>query len=380
MEINEIYTKITDKINKDILLKWAGKKELKQEDSEEINSFIEEYSKELFSKEFNELAEIVLSVIYESKDGESLKNLKNQIFDNISEKHPLLFQGMADSGEKPLIFANNILLLAINEMLKNEISEENHPTKILGLCASIDLLKNYNPKINPDNPFSDDFIYILYHYKNIIISRDWKSNTIAGHTVETVKSFINITFETEQNIPNEEDYVRKIYNNSINSHNLTISIRKNLIELQKSVKNSYEQIKREQDLLWWLNVNHTNNHPEHEFYSYKELLNPYVSSVFLTNDLCEVESLELPLPKKVKALLLEALYKSFPEVLKDDIETVEISVINNEDYNICPNINNLRNILKSLEKFSDFNIKVKPASFILQILSLVEISKLGYEG
>jgi len=54
-------------------------------------------------------------------------------------------------------------------------------------------------------------------------------------------------------------------------------------------------------------------------------------------------------------------------VLKDDIETVEISVIHNEDYNICPNINNLRNILKSLEKFSDFNIKVKPASFILQM-------------
>ena len=127
-------------------------------------------------------------------------------------------------------------------------------------------------------------------------------------------------------------------------------------------------------------VNHTNNYPEHDFYSYKELLNPYVSSVFLANDLCEIESLELPLPKKVKALLLEALYKSFPEVLKDDIETFEISVIHNEDYNICPNINNLRNILKSLEKFSDFNIKVKPASFILQILSLVEISKLGYEG
>lgn len=380
MEIDEIYTKITDKINKDILLKWAGKKELKQEDSEEIDSFIQEYSKDLFSREFNELAEIVLSVIYESKDSESLNKLKNEIFDNISEQHPLLFQGMADSGEKPLMFANNILLLAINEMLKNEISEENHPAKILGLCASIDFLKNYNPNINPNNPFSDDFIYILDHYKNIIISRDWKSNTIAGHTVETVKSFIKITFESEQNIPNEEDYVRKLYNNSINAHNLTSSIRRNLIELQQSVKNSYEQIKREQDLLWWLNVNHTNNYPEHDFYSYKELLNPYVSSVFMANDLCEIESLELPLPKKVKALLLEALYKSFTEALKDDIETVEISVIHNEDYNICPDINNLRNILKSLEKFSDFNIKVKPASFILQILSLVEISKLGYEG
>lgn len=102
MEINEIYTKITDKINKDILLKWAGKKELKQEDSEEINSFIQEYSKELFSKEFNELAEIILSVIYEPKDSESLKNIKIKIFDNISEKHPLLFQGMADSGEKTI--------------------------------------------------------------------------------------------------------------------------------------------------------------------------------------------------------------------------------------------------------------------------------------
>ncbi|MCT9208370.1 hypothetical protein ACT40E_08860 [Acinetobacter baumannii] len=380
MEINEIYTKITDKINKDILLKWAGKKELKQEDSEEINSFIQEYSKELFSKEFNELAEVVLSVIYESKDSESLKNIKNEIFDDISEKHPLLFQGMADSGEKPLIFANNILLLAINEMLKNEINEENDPKKILGLCASVDLLKNYNPKINSENPFSDDFIHILYHYKNIIINRDWKSNTIAGPTMQTVKSFINMTFETEQNIPNEEDYVKKLYNNSVNVHNLTTSIRKNLIELQQSVKNSYEQIKREQDLLWWLNVNHTNNHPEHDFYSYKELLNPYISSVFLANDLCEIESLELPLPKKVKALLLEALYKSFPEVLKDDIETVEISIIHNENYNICPNINNLRQIQKSLEKFSDFNIKLKPASFILQILSLVEISKLGYEG
>lgn len=380
MEIDEIYTKITDKINKDILLKWAGKKELKQEDSEEIDSFIQEYSKELFSREFNELAEIVLSVIYESKDSESLNKLKNEIFDNISEQHPLLFQGMADSGEKPLIFANNILLLAINEMLKNEISEENQPAKILALCASIDFLKNYNPKINPDNPFSVDFINILYHYKDIIIDRDWKINAIAENTVENLKKFINITFDEEQKTPIEDDYVKKLYSNSVNVYSLTNSIRKNLIELRQSVNNSYVQTKREQDLLWWLNVNHTNNHPEHEFYSYKELLNPYVSSIFLANDLCEIESLELPLPNKVKALLLESLYKSFPEVLKEDTETVEISVIHNEDYNICPNINNLRNILKSLERFSDFNIKVKPASFILKILSLVEISKLGYEG
>lgn len=379
MEIDEIYTKITNKINKDILLKWAGKKELKQEDSEVIDSFIQEYSKELFSKEFNELAEIVLSVIYESKDSESLKKLKNEIFDNISEQHPLLFQGMADSGEKPLIFANNILLLAINEMLKNEISEENHPAKILGLCASIDFLKNYNPKINPDNPFGADFINILYHYKDIIIDRDWKINAIAKNTVENLKKFINITFDEEQKTPNEDNYVNKLYSNSINVYNLTSSIRKNLIELHQFVNNSYVQTKREQDLLWWLNVNHTNNHPEHEFYSYKELSNPYVSSIFLTNDLCGIESLELPLPNKVKALLLESLYKNFPGVLKEDTETVEISVIHNEDYNICPNINNLRNILKSLERFSDFNIKVKPASFILKILSLVEISKLGYE-
>ncbi|MCO8063274.1 hypothetical protein [Acinetobacter lwoffii] len=380
MEIDDIYKNISDKINKDILLKWAGKKELKQEDSEEIENFIQEYSKELFSREFNELAEIILSVIYESKDSESLHKLKNEIFDNISEQHPLLFQGMADSGEKPLIFANNILLSAINEMLKNEIGEENHPEKILGLCTSIDFLKNFNPKINPDNPFRADFINILHYYKDIIIDRDWKINAIAENTVENLKKFINITFDEEQKTPIEDDYVKKLYNNSVNIHNLTSSIRKNLIELYQSANNSYLQTKREQDLLWWLNVNHTNNHPEYEFYSYKEFLNPYVSSIFLANDLCEIESLELPLPNKVKALLLESLYKSFPEVLKDDIETAEINVIHNEDYNICPNINNLRNILKSLEKFSDFNIKVKPASFILQILSLVEISKLGYEG
>lgn len=379
MQIDEIYTKITDKINKDILLKWAGKKELKQEDSEEIDNFVQEYRKELFSKEFNELAEIVLSVIYESKDSESLNKLKNEIFDNISEKHPLLFQGMADSGEKPLIFANNILLLAINEMLKNEINEENNPAKILGLCSSIDLLKNYSPTINPDNPFSEDFINILYHYKNIIINRDWKSNSISKKNVENLKKFINITFEEEQKTPNEGDYVLRLHNNSVNLYNITHSIRANLNEFHQSVSSSYEQIKREQDLLWWLNVNHTNNHPEHDFYSYKELLNPYVSSVFLANDLCEIESIELPLPNKVKALLLESLYKSFPEVLKWNTETVEISVIHNEDYNICPNIDNLRNILKSLEGFSDFDINIKPSSFILQILSLVEISKLGYE-
>lgn len=380
MQLDEIYTKITDQINKDILLKWSGKKVLNQEDSEKINNFVQEYSKELFSKEFGELARIVLSVIYESKDSESLTKLKNEIFDNISEKHPLLFQGMANSGEKPLLFANNILLLAIIEMLKNEIKEENNPGQILGLCTNIDLLNNYSPTINLNNPFSKDFINILDYYKNIIIKEGWKNNAISKDAVQQLKKFIPLTFKEAQEIPNEEDYVRKLYNNSTNTHNLTSSIRKNLIELQQSVKNSYEQIKREQDLLWWLNVNHTNNYPEHDFYSYKELLNPYVSSVFLANDLCEIESLELPLPKKVKALLLEALYKSFPEVLKDDTETVEISVIHNEDYNICPNINNLRKILESLEKFSDFNIKVKPASFILQILSLVEISKLGYEG
>ena len=47
-----------------------------------------------------------------------------------------------------------------------------------------------------------DFINILYHYKNIIINRDWKSNSISKKNVENLKKFINITFEEEQKTPN----------------------------------------------------------------------------------------------------------------------------------------------------------------------------------
>ncbi|SCC70917.1 hypothetical protein [Acinetobacter albensis] len=379
MTIDEIHTKISDKINQDILLNWAGKKELKEEDSESINNFVQEYSEDLISKEFIELAEIVLSVIYVSKDGKSLEKLKNDIFTSISEKHPLLFQGMADTGEKPLVFAKNIILLAINQMFKNEIEEGENPHKLIALSICIDFLKYYSANINVENKFSQEFIDIISQYNRDIIDRDWGNKVISRGTVLPLSNFINLTFEEGQSIPSEENYILKSHSNSVNLYNTTKSIEKNFINFRNSVISSYTQIKREQDLLWWLNVSHTTSHPDHQFYSYKEFLNPLISAVFMANDLCEIESLELPVPNKVKALLLESLYKCFPKIINENVDLVVIKVVFDDEFNIYPNIEILRNILKFLEKYCDLNLNVKPSMFILKILSLVEISKLGFE-
>lgn len=73
------------------------------------------------------------------------------------------------------------------------------------------------------------------------------------------------------------------------------------------------------------------------------------------------------------------LYKCFPKIINENVDLVVIKVVFDDEFNIYPNIEILRNILKFLEKYCDLNLNVKPSMFILKILSLVEISKLGFE-
>ena len=153
-------------------------------------------------------------------------------------------------------------------------------------------------------------------------------------------------------------------------------------------KNFYQQIidkqyqyDIEQDLLWWLNVSHTKKYPNQNFYSYKLIENPFVSSAFMVLDLCSIESLNspliLPLPDKVKALLLESIYKCFPEVLKAKVILSTFKEIEKDEFNVLPEIDNIRYILSILEKFCDIDLEVSVPAFSLQMLSLVQSLKLG---
>lgn len=379
MDIQEIYTNVSEKINKAILLNWSGKKELTDDDLSLITNFSKEYSTELINKDFYELLEIILSVIYTSPNNELLDNLKHEIFDSISEEQPLLFQGMAEIGEKPLIFSNNILLLSIIEMFKNVIEEDENTDKLLAISIGIDFLKFYKTKVNIKNQYIQDFIGILENYKLEVIGYKWGNASLNFENIKALEKFNTLKFEEGQLSPNEEDYVSKIYNSLLNVFNATFDLRKKFITFRDSIINVQSRTKRDQDLLWWLNVAHTSKYPENKFYSYKQISNVHLSASFMASDLCDIPSLVQPFPDKVKALLLELLYKCFPEVLKEDVKLVSLKVIEDEEFNILSNIEDIRNILKILEKYCDIELEIKPSAFILQILSLFEISKLGLD-
>ena len=118
MEILTVCKNISEKIQREILLKWVGKKELTTDDTNIIVSFAKDYSNQIFSKAPSELIEIIFSIIYVPKDKSLIEKVKGEVFDEISSNNPLLFQGMSDFGEKPKLFANNILLLAIIQLIK----------------------------------------------------------------------------------------------------------------------------------------------------------------------------------------------------------------------------------------------------------------------
>ena len=387
MEILTVCTNISEKIQREILLKWVGKKELTTDDTNIIVSFAKDYSNQIFSKAPSELIEIIFSIIYVPKDKSLIEKVKGEVFDEISSNNPLLFQGMSDFGEKPKLFANNILLLAITKLFENEILEKTDISKLLILSESIKFISFYNPKRNEENEFSQDFIDILLKFHEEIISEDWKDANLVAPKIEDLfelQAIVNPDEESDEDHP-----VEQIQNENIEASSANIIGMYNALSSFRNIsKNFYQQIidkqyqyDIEQDLLWWLNVSHTKKYPNQNFYSYKLIENPFVSSAFMVLDLCSIESLNspliLPLPDKVTALLLESIYKCFPEVLKAKVILSTFKEIEKDEFNVLPEIDNIRYILSILEKFCDIDLEVSVPAFSLQMLSLVQSLKLG---
>ncbi len=387
MEILTVCKNISEKIQREILLKWVGKKELTTDDTNIIVSFAKDYSNQIFSKAPSELIEIIFSIIYVPKDKSLIEKVKGEVFDEISSNNPLLFQGMSDFGEKPKLFANNILLLAITKLFENEILEKTDISKLLILSESIKFISFYNPKRNEENEFSQDFIDILLKFHEEIISEDWKDANLVAPKIEDLfelQAIVNPDEESDEDHP-----VEQIQNENIEASSANIIGMYNALSSFRNIsKNFYQQIidkqyqyDIEQDLLWWLNVSHTKKYPNQNFYSYKLIENPFVSSAFMVLDLCSIESLNspliLPLPDKVKALLLESIYKCFPEVLKAKVILSTFKEIEKDEFNVLPEIDNIRYILSILEKFCDIDLEVSVPAFSLQMLSLVQSLKLG---
>ncbi|MDI6622751.1 hypothetical protein [Acinetobacter junii] len=387
MEILTVCKNISEKIQREILLKWVGKKELTTDDTNIIVSFAKDYSNQIFSKAPSELIEIIFSIIYVPKDKSLIEKVKGEVFDEISSNNPLLFQGMSDFGEKPKLFANNILLLAITKLFENEILEKTDISKLLILSESIKFISFYNPKRNEENEFSQDFIDILLKFHEEIISEDWKDANLVAPKIEDLfelQAIVNPDEESDEDHP-----VEQIQNENIEASSANIIGMYNALSSFRDIsKNFYQQIidkqyqyDIEQDLLWWLNVSHTKKYPNQNFYSYKLIENPFVSSAFMVLDLCSIESLNspliLPLPDKVKALLLESIYKCFPEVLKAKVILSTFKEIEKDEFNVLPEIDNIRYILSILEKFCDIDLEVSVPAFSLQMLSLVQSLKLG---
>lgn len=387
MEILTVCTNISEKIQREILLKWVGRKELTTDDTNIIVSFAKDYSNQIFSKAPSELIEIIFSIIYVPKDKLLIEKVKSEVFDEISSNNPLLFQGMSDFGEKPKLFANNILLLAITKLFENEILEKTDISKLLILSESIKFISFYNPKRNEENEFSQDFIDILLKFHEEIISEDWKDANLVAPKIEDLFELQDIVNPDEES--DEDHPVEQIQNENIEASSANIIEMYNALSSFRDIsKNFYQQIINkqnqydiEQDLLWWLNVSHTKKFPNQNFYSYKLIENPFVSSAFMVLDLCSIESLNspliLPLPDKVTALLLESIYKCFPEVLKEKVILSTFKEIEKDEFNVLPKIDNIRYILSILEKFCDIDLEVSVPAFSLQMLSLVQILKLG---
>ncbi|ENW80560.1 hypothetical protein F909_01846 [Acinetobacter sp. ANC 3929] len=387
MEILTVCKNISEKIQREILLKWVGKKELTTDDTNIIVSFAKDYSNQIFSKAPSELIEIIFSIIYVPKDKLLIEKVKSEVFDEISSNNPLLFQGMSDFGEKPKLFANNILLLAITKLFENEILEKTDISKLLILSESIKFISFYNPKRNEENEFSQDFIDILLKFHEEIISEDWKDANLVAPKIENLFELQDIVNPDEES--DEGHPVEQIQNENIEASSANIIEMYNALSSFRNIsKNFYQQIINkqnqydiEQDLLWWLNVSHTKKYPNQNFYSYKLIENPFLSSAFMVLDLCSIESLNspliLPLPDKVKALLLESIYKCFPEVLKEKVILSTFKEIEKDEFNVLPEIDNIRYILSILEKFCDIDLEVSVPAFSLQMLSLVQSLKLG---
>lgn len=387
MEILTVCKNISEKIQREILLKWVGKKELTTDDTNIIVSFAKDYSNQIFSKAPSELIEIIFSIIYVPKDKLLIEKVKSEVFDEISSNNPLLFQGMSDFGEKPKLFANNILLLAITKLFENEILEKTDISKLLILSESIKFISFYNPKRNEENEFSQDFIDILLKFHEEIISEDWKDANLVAPKIEDLFELQDIVNPDEES--DEDHPVEQIQNENIEASSANIIEMYNALSSFRNIsKNFYQQIINkqnqydiEQDLLWWLNVSHTKKYPNQNFYSYKLIENTFVSSAFMVLDLCSIESLNspliLPLPDKVKALLLESIYKCFPEVLKEKVILSTFKEIEKDEFNVLPEIDNIRYILSILEKFCDIDLEVSVPAFSLQMLSLVQSLKLG---
>ncbi|WP_151765547.1 hypothetical protein [Acinetobacter soli] len=387
MEILTVCKNISEKIQREILLKWVGKKELTTDDTNIIVGFAKDYSNQIFSKAPSELIEIIFSIIYVPKNKLLIEKVKSEVFDEISSNNPLLFQGMSDFGEKPKLFANNILLLAITKLFENEILEKTDISKLLILSESIKFISFYNPKRNEENEFSQDFIDILMKFHEEIISEDWKDANLVAPKIEDLfelQDIVNPDEESDEGHPVEQiqnENIEASSANIIEMYNALSSFRNISKKFYQQIINKQNQYDIEQDLLWWLNVSHTKKYPNQNFYSYKLIENPFVSSAFMVLDLCSIESLNspliLPLPDKVKALLLESIYKCFPEVLKEKVILSTFKEIEKDEFNVLPEIDNIRYILSILEKFCDIDLEVSVPAFSLQMLSLVQSLKLG---
>lgn len=387
MEILTVCKNISEKIQREILFKWVGRKELTTDDTNIIMSFAKDYSNQIFSKAPSELIEIIFSIIYVPKDKLLIERIKNEVFDEISSNNPFLFQGMSDFGEKPKLFANNILLLAITKLFENEIVEKSDISKLLILSESIKFIGFYNPKKNEENEFSQDFIDILLKFHDEIVSADWKGSNSVVPEIEDLFELHDIVNPDEE--ADEDHPVEQIQNKNIEANNANIikihdalsSFRERSKKIHQEIISKQNQYNIEQNLLWWLNVSHTKSYPNQNFYSYKLIDNQFISCAFMVLDLCSIESLNspliLPLPDKVKALLLESVYKCFPEVLKEKVILSTLKEIEKDEFNVLPEIDNIRYILSILEKFCDIDLEVSVPTFSLQMLSLVQSLKLG---
>ncbi|HAV5768650.1 TPA: hypothetical protein JI173_00065 [Acinetobacter baumannii] len=374
---------INAKIYKTILLNWVGKKELTEEDSQKIKEFVDEYADQLISMENSELLKIIFPFIFKSLDEDGHKKHLEEVFNLISEKHPLLFQGMAEYGEKPIQFSANILILSLIKLVENEIDSNNNINKILslGLIIKVIELHKFSHSTYEYGIFIKDIILDILNdfVRANIIDQDLKEPFIKLKPTEAINKFNELKFDEDTNEPEAENYSRILHNNTIHAYNGAFNTRKNYELFKIKFLDYIKKVQIEKDLIWWLNVKHTKNYNKYDFYSYRKISDPFLCSAFMAYDLCEIVGIDkIPMDNKIFALLLESLYSCFPDILGNAKVEKSIKEIDKVEYDIIPNISNLRGLILLLENYVDFSTPLEVEIFAIQLLLLNECVEIGF--
>ncbi|WP_202733370.1 GTPase-associated system all-helical protein GASH [Acinetobacter pittii] len=130
---------------------------------------------------------------------------------------------------------------------------------------------------------------------------------------------------------------------------------------------NYDQL--EKKLLWWLNVKHSKNYNSMQLTSYREIKNSNVAGLYMGLDLVQILGTNnIPVPKKVYALLIECLYLTHPN--ESQLNTNWIDLLNDSDIKKFTDIH-LSSLWKIIEPFSPLNIKDKEENSSLKSQKII---------